>query len=725
MAKLILYSPYYKAGENHMGGYAVYLATRTNVELPKDTKLDLPATKKQKDLIERMLKDYPLSKELLEYNDYIAKPTVGNASEYISRVLESIANEEGFGTYAKYMATRPGAEKIATHGLFSDTGKPIILSRVEKELNEYEGNVWTHIISLRREDAARLGFDNVKTWQDLLSAKKNIIASNMNIDPKNFKWYAAFHNEGHHPHVHMIAYSTNPNEAYLGKVGIRNIKSCLAKEIFKDDLLHIYKEQTQYRDEIKIRAEDIADKIISDLHSGLPENDLICRLLFELNGKLKTVKGKKVYGYLKPELKVLVDSIVDELEKDEHIKQLYNLWYAEKDKIVSNYTNEKLKRNPLSQNKEFKSLRNMIIRQALQLDDLVMVFDDDETDEPFIFSEDETEFEPPDDIPDEYYSLNSFEKYRLAKEFLDETSDEYNPERGLSLMWEAAEDGNSFAQYRLGKFLVQGIICEKDITSGLYWLEKSANQDNEWAEYYLGKQYLGNGDIEKNSKRSIYLLKNACKQGNRFAQYTLACQYLFSEKYTDKQISAVHLLELSAKQNFAPAEKMLAFMLIKGELISKDDVRASRLLEHSVQLGDDKAQYALAKLLLKSDTVTKDIPRAVKLLYTASQSGNEWAQLLLGKMLLFGKEIPKNEKEGLYFLKASAEQGNIYATAILKNRDDYMRMLAITSLMGLIGYACNLFYRKLDDNKQKSNMRMGRKKKRKLMDKKMAMRFRE
>ena len=164
------------------------------------------------------------------------------------------------------------------------------------------------------------------------------------------------------------------------------------------------------------------------------------------------------------------------------------MWYAEKDKIVSNYTNEKLKRNHLSQNKEFKSIRNMIIRQALQLDDLVMVFDDDETDESFIFSEDETEFEPRDDIPDEYYSLNSFEKYRLAKEFLDETSDEYNPERGLSLMWEAAEDGNSFAQYRLGKILVQGIICEKDITSGLYWLEKSANQDNEWAEYYLGKQ---------------------------------------------------------------------------------------------------------------------------------------------------------------------------------------------------------------------------------------------
>lgn len=182
-----------------------------------------------------------MSKELLEYNDYIAKPTVGNASEYISRVLESIATEEGFGTYAKYMATRPGAEKIAEHGLFSDNGKPVVLSQVEKELDAYEGNIWTHIISLRREDAARLGFDHVKAWQDLLSAKKNIIAINMNIAPEDFKWYAAFHNEGHHPHVHMIAYSTHPSTAFLGRKGIRNIKASLAKEIFKDDLLKVYK----------------------------------------------------------------------------------------------------------------------------------------------------------------------------------------------------------------------------------------------------------------------------------------------------------------------------------------------------------------------------------------------------------------------------------------------------------------------------------------------------
>lgn len=244
MSKLILFSPYYKAKDNNMGGYARYLATRDGVQLPENTKLNLPATKKQTALIEKMMNDFPESRELHEYEDYKKEQTIGNASEFISRVLESNLKILGMGEYLKYMGTRPGAERIAEHGLFSDKGVPVILDKVEEEINSYQGNIWTHIISLRREDAARLGFDNVKAWQKLLWAKRNEIAANMNIDPKNFRWYAAFHNEGHHPHVHMIAYSTDTSEPYLTREGIKNIKSCFSKEIFKDDLIQIYKEQT-------------------------------------------------------------------------------------------------------------------------------------------------------------------------------------------------------------------------------------------------------------------------------------------------------------------------------------------------------------------------------------------------------------------------------------------------------------------------------------------------
>lgn len=391
MAKLILFSPYYKATDYKMGKYVRYIATREGVELPKNTKLNRPATKKQKDLIENMLKDFPNCNELLEYKDYIEKPTIENASEFITRVLEANVQSENMGGYVKYMATRPGAEKIAEHGLFSDNNKPIILSKVEQELNEYEGNVWTHIISLKREDAARLGFDNVQAWQNLLSAKRNEIAKNMNIDPENFKWYAAFHNESHHPHIHMVAYSTKPTEAYLSKKGIRNIKSCLAKEIFRNDLIQIYKEQTDIRDTLKASSKEIAENLIVNIMKGNFQNENIERLLFDLNDKLKQTSGKKVYGYLKPEVKLIVNQIVDELEKNENIKSLYALWYEQKDKITSNYTNEKLKRIPLSANKEFKSIRNMVIKEALKLGGFVLIFDDEFTEEPIKLSAPETE----------------------------------------------------------------------------------------------------------------------------------------------------------------------------------------------------------------------------------------------------------------------------------------------------------------------------------------------
>ena len=391
MAKIVLYSPYYKGSENNMGGYARYLATREGVVVPRNENLNRPATTKQKNLIKKLLKDFPKCTELLEYKDYISKPTIENASEFITRVLESNVQAEGLGNYIQYMATRPGAEKVAKHGLFSDNGTPLVLSKVEKELNEYDGNVWTHIISLRREDAARLGFDNVKAWQDLLSAKRNDIAKNMKINPKNFKWYAAFHNEGHHPHVHMIAYSTDASEPYLTREGIRNIKACLAKEIFKNDLIQIYDEQTSYRNELKSDSKEIAEELIANLKHGNCENYNVAQLMMKLNEMLKKTSGKKVYGYLSPETKAVVNMIVDEFEKDDRIKSLYDLWYEQKDKITSNYTDEKSKRISLSQNKEFKSIRNMIIQEAMTIDKLINDLDEEISTNPVMMSEGENE----------------------------------------------------------------------------------------------------------------------------------------------------------------------------------------------------------------------------------------------------------------------------------------------------------------------------------------------
>lgn len=244
---------------------------------------------------------------------------------------------------------------------------PIVLSNVQKEVAESKSNVWTHIISLKREDAERLGYNNAKAWMNLIRSQRNMIAENMKIAPENFRWYAAFHNEGHHPHIHMIAYSTKPNEAYLTEKGIENIKSNLAKVIFRQDLISIYQKQTEHRDKLRAEARDIVEDLVSNINSEIYISASIQHKLLELADRLSKTKGKKVYGYLKPDVKAMVDSIVEELANDSRIKKLYDLWYEQKENTIRTYTDEMPDRIPLVQNKDFKSIKNAVIKEALKL----------------------------------------------------------------------------------------------------------------------------------------------------------------------------------------------------------------------------------------------------------------------------------------------------------------------------------------------------------------------
>ena len=194
-----------------------------------------------------------------------------------------------------------------------------------------------------------------------------MIAENMKITPEKFRWYAAFHNEGHHPHIHMIAYSTKPNEAYLTEKGIENIKSNLAKVIFRQDLISIYQKQTEHRDKLRAEARDIVEDLVSKINSEIYISASIQNKLLELADRLSKTKGKKVYGYLKPDVKAIVDSIVDELSNDDRIKKLYDLWYEQKENTIRTYTDEMPDRIPLARNKEFKSIKNAVIKEALKL----------------------------------------------------------------------------------------------------------------------------------------------------------------------------------------------------------------------------------------------------------------------------------------------------------------------------------------------------------------------
>ncbi len=270
-------------------------------------------------------------------------------------------------TYADYIATRPRAERLGSHGLFTDEGDPVILSRVSKELNEYKGNIYTAILSLRREDAERLGFDSALRWRDFLRGQTQTIAENLKIPLNHLRWYAAFHNEGYHPHLHMIAYSTVPGEGYLTEKGVEKIRSVFANEIFQQDLLCTYQKQTEYRDQLRSQGRGSVAEIVKQINSGSLHNERIEALLVQLSDKLSRTSGKKVYGYLKPEVKAIVNEIVVELSRDKRIKKLYDLWYEQRENVLRTYTDHFPERLPLEQNPEFKSIRNAVIQEAMNL----------------------------------------------------------------------------------------------------------------------------------------------------------------------------------------------------------------------------------------------------------------------------------------------------------------------------------------------------------------------
>lgn len=369
MPRIIMKSPYIKPNsKTHIGNYVSYIATRDGVEQADSTQKFMEATEKQKQIIKKLISDYPDSKNLYEYQDYLDKPNRGNADELILRIAETHA--ELFGDrekYVSYIAQRPRVEKISSHGLFTDGGVQVQLSKVTEKLDRHKGNIWTAIISIRREDAERLGFNTGARWRDMLRTQTVALAKNLKIPMENLRWYAAFHNESHHPHVHLIAYSTVENEGYLTQKGVENLRSSFARDIFQQDLLCIYERQIEHRDKLRAEARDIVEDLVLKINSEIYISASIQHKLLELANRLSKTKGKKVYGYLKPDVKAIVDSIVEELSNDDRIKKLYALWYEQKENTIRTYTDEMPDRIPLAKNKEFKTIKNAVIKEALKL----------------------------------------------------------------------------------------------------------------------------------------------------------------------------------------------------------------------------------------------------------------------------------------------------------------------------------------------------------------------
>ena len=370
MAGVFFSSPYLKGGKQSakLANLTKYISTREGVELLKDTDSSLPATKQQQDFISRLLKMFPDTREMPEHEDYQTERSQKNAAEFISQVQENYAYLlDKRENYIDYVANRPGVRKLGEHGLWNADGKVPVLQNAVDEVAHHPGNVWTPVIAIQRPDAERLGYDSADSWRSLICSELDQIAKAYKILPSHLKWYAAFHEKERSVHVHLVIFSTDPCEGYLTKPAILELRSALTRQIFKDDLKNIYVQQTAYRDRLQEDALDVMESLIQKMQDGEISTPKLELLITELAERLRNYSGKKVYGYLPPATKRIVDAIVDELASDERIAEAYSLWQDMRGEVFSFYSKAKPERVPLSQQKEFKPVRNMVIREVVQM----------------------------------------------------------------------------------------------------------------------------------------------------------------------------------------------------------------------------------------------------------------------------------------------------------------------------------------------------------------------
>lgn len=723
MAKLITKFKYLKPNARQsVGGYAKYIATREGVDKIDESLKFAHSSVKQQQFIQKILKDFPDSKDSLEYEDYLKNPTVGNASEFITRTMEDNAYEVmQTKTYADYIATRPRAQKFGTHGLFTDDGVQVKLNEVSENLNQYSGNVWTVIISLRREDAERLSFNTGERWRDMLRSQTSLISENFHIPMQNLKWYAAFHNESHHPHVHLMVYSTEEKQAYLSKEGVMKLRSSFAKDIFAQDLLCIYEKQTEYRDELKLNSREVIADIISKINSGVYDNPKLEEMLLTLADRLSKTSGKKVYGYLKADVKAIVNSIVDELATDERISALYDLWYEQRENVIRTYTDELPERVLLSQNKEFKSIKNAVIQEAMNIvtDRIITADYEENADEQSEFDSELSDDETEPSLTDEEKTSLMWQYYKKAKTLLNRNNENYDPNTAVEFLIESAKLGCGVAKYRLGKMFLQGKDVPKNIDYALRWLEESASEGNEFAEYLLGKTYLKGEDLEQDLIRAEDLLRKSSAQGNKYAKYTLGKALLDGELFLQNIPEAIKLITESAEKNFSPAQYLLGKLLYKGEVIPCDFEKAIEYLEKAAGQKNPYAAYLAGKIRLTEDSV-KDIRKAIHNFEIAAENGNHYAEYLLGKMYLYGKDAPRDYDRAIVYLTASAEHGNQYAAQLLYSIKSNRNWSAAMGSLRLLGQISHIIQNRLDDERKGKQSSIDRKLRRKIEEKKQA-----
>lgn len=709
MPKLILRCNYLKnAPPSHLENYINYISTREGVEKADSTTGLLPATVRQKELIEDILSKIPDADRMHEYYDYLQKPTRENASEFITQALENNLDIIGKKkNYMDYLANRPGVEKTGTHGLFSNEGESIVLSKVAEEVANHSGVVWTNVISLRREDAEWLGYDSVTQWQALLRSRVELLCENYKIDSRNLKWYAAFHNESHHPHVHLVVYSMNPSEGYLTKKGIETMRSAFAHDIFRQEFMSIYERKNEQREQLKEQADRSLLFLLQQMRTTVCHNAKITEQMQLLAKRLRNTGGKKVYGYLKADVKAIVNDIVDELAKEERVAECYRAWLESKNEILHYYKDTVPEPPPLSEQKELKSIKNMVIREAVRFSEGYLYTEEDgigELEEPDAglhgidtFADevddamvtDYAEESGQEEMKPGIYYADWTDAYKEARGYLYGTEDtEPDEEAAYEIMKEEAEKGNAYAMHDMGKIHAQGIFEDPDQEKAEEWYAKALasmlsveeEKDNTYLEYRIGKMYQYGLGTEEDLPEAAKWFTLAADKEHKYALYSLGMLYLHGKGVEQDEEKAAQLFFSSHTKGNPYASYELGKLYEAGKGTEKNPEKAENFyrvaflgflnLEKKSQ--DDTLWYRIGCMYLHGIGTEADEGQAEKYLLKAADYGNTHAAYQLARLYI-RQETKKTAREpeeptgyekikkAMAWLNEAADQGNPFA----------------------------------------------------------------
>lgn len=706
MSQLIVTSRYLKSGnqknKTKRRNYTKYIATRETVEIRSQKFVDrnANATKNQEQLINDLINDFPESKRYLEYEDYEREPTIENASELISTIVERNADVVGNRqNFVGYMAMRPGVEKRGSHGLFNEKDEPIILNQAANEIAEHKGNVWSHVVSLRREDAVRLGFDNSDAWRELVKRHISDIAKAQNIPLCNLKWYAAYHDTTHHPHIHLLVYSTNPKQGFLTKAGIDKIRSAFANDIFHDDLQSIYQEQTVSRDELKAVSKNEFESIVNMIASNDHTDPQLGELIRKLYIQLQNVKGKKVYGYLPKEIKETVNKIFSELAKDENIQQLYEKWCGLERLKYKTYTLKETELPELSANKVFQPVRNMIIRTVINMkpfDANTEIEGSEPNDEYFdntpqnmspLFDESEplAETETDESAAAIKYYIKWNDQYKKACKLIYGKDAKLNDfKKAEQLLLSESQRGNVLAVYDLGKLYSTDKLGERNeetsiakytrALQGFLQIEPNSKKLKPYVQYRIGKMFCYGLGTEQDYEKAFEWFERSAKQKNKFAQFSLANLYYYGSGI-EKDLSQAFLWYQRASSQGQPyAAYSIAQMYRYGEYVTKDNDTAQRYYKQALSgflkienndMANDDLFYKLGQMFKLGLGTNSDVTKAIEYFRRSAEMNNKNGLFEYGKALLIGEHIPQDTDSALKILEKAVKLKNSNAKRFL------------------------------------------------------------